>query len=321
MYKGKSKKLLTAALIISALTATACGNSADDSEATSSKEETKATTAESVQSADVSSISISESVADETSTVPDTDTSTDESSDASEPTYSEFDSISPEPSTVKISSDWTDLEFVLNNEVYTLGETTLKDLYDRGWSDCLGWGYDDLVESYGTAQSLEYFEFIREEGSIHINIQPKDNKSVLTALELDNTRFLYKKMLSTNDEYGTVYIIGLTTPGKITFGSSKEEVIDVFGQPDELEEVITDSAEKWLNDFNSRPATSSIYYENKSKTEEPSVDHRNYTEEDFRTEKLTYYSDNKEISFEISNLVGVCKITIRQDKNESFGDN
>ena len=301
MYKGKSKKILTAALIIAALTATACGNSADDSEATSSKEETKATTAESVQSADDSLVSLPDSSVDDTSTITDSDTTliVNESGGASEPTYSEYDSISPEPSTVKISSDWTDLEFVLEDEVYVLGKTTIQEVMDRGWTDTLVDG--DKYDQKANESKVYMNPFFHNSDSVA--------EEVITDILIDNTITMYKRMCYDESSYS---IFNMTLPGKITFGMTADDIIAAYGEPD----VREDLGDKNVPDiyliqaFNSKNTGSSVD-DSKKQSE-----HREYTPDDFKSEKLTYYSDKKELSFEVSDLIGVCKIMIKSDKDQ-----
>lgn len=342
MYKGKL--IIAASIISAALTVTACGNSSDDNSKSSTKAETKATAAGSVESAEESKTeSLAESVTD-TSTVPDTDTTPDSSSAESEPTYSEYDSITPEPSTVKISSDWTDLEFVLDDTVLKLGVSSLGDLWEAHFIDEMNI-YENAMRDQGYSsvnQELPHWQFFKSDnyGAIinldtfaYFNLMPANDgenliqNNVITAFEVDNTSKMYKKF--GGDE---VNMINATVSGKITFGSTTNDIISAYGEP-----AVREDVDSWecLDDYRSysrmlsNPSSSSSFtgstviisgveIQSGKENSEENVIHREYTEEDFHKEIIKYSSGNKEITFVVSDLVGVCKITIKQDVNEEF---
>lgn len=348
MYKGKL--IIAAAIISAALTVTACGNSSDDDNSKSSTmAETKATAAESVESAEESKTeSLAESVTD-TSTVPDTDTTPDSSIAESEPTYSEYDSITPEPSTVKISSDWTDLEFVVDGTVFKLGVSAFGDLWNAHFIDQMN-TYEDAMRKQSDYiplnQELPHWQFFKsdEYGYLsdfdtyaYFSLMPVNDgeiqNNVITAFEVDNTSKLYNKFKGNE-----INMITATVSGKITFGSTADDIITAYGEPDVREDV-----DNWecLDDFRkygkmlSNPSSSSSFtgsktmidgvtyingveVQSEAESNEENVVHREYKEEDFHKEIIKYSSGNKEITFVVSDLVGVCKITIKQDVNEKF---
>ncbi len=347
VYKGKL--IIAAAIISAALTVTACGNSSDDNSKSSTKAETKATAAESVESAEESKTeSLAESVTD-TSTVPDTDMTPDSSVAESETTYSEYDSITPEPSTVKISSDWTDLEFVVDGTVFKLGVSAFGDLWNAHFIDQMN-TYEDAMRKQSDYiplnQELPHWQFFKsdEYGYLsdfdtyaYFSLMPVNDgeiqNNVITAFEVDNTSKLYNKFKGNE-----INMITATVSGKITFGSTADDIITAYGEPDVREDV-----DNWecLDDFRkygkmlSNPSSSSSFtgsktmidgvtyingveVQSEAESNEENVVHREYKEEDFHKEIIKYSSGNKEITFVVSDLVGVCKITIKQDVNEKF---
>lgn len=188
--------------------------------------------------------------------------------------------------TIKISSDWTDLECVFDDEFVKCGETEFKVLMNKGWYD-YGKGLIFTGDHYADLPIGREPFFYRSPGDIS-GSAIKQNSAAVDIHNYDGFSTEYESAVITGffcnatsrylsgQKYPNVYI-----SGGVTFGTPISTVYEMFGQPDSREDI---------GEYLYEPATNY------------SLDSETVTREfkSYPQEKITFVSDDKQLIFVVA---------------------
>ncbi len=262
-----TKKLIsiTAAVMLCA-GLSSCGGSSDDSSSFKSLDDI-ATAAATVDSEDVSQAEESNS----------TD-SVESNADSSSADVSQLSSSG----TIQISADWTDLEFVFDNQKIAINKSTLGDLLGGGWeTDTETEWLADVLDEQMRGDSYTDFTVCKEDYPEHSD---DGMYTSYTSVSVDVATFG-----DTELTFRETYITGfkadiggalnnsaaypnIALQGNISFGSSRDDITAAFGEPMSEEDAEVE-AQLWVEDGDNTVYDSKVMkYENGTKFMELTVD-------------------------------------------------
>jgi hypothetical protein len=267
-----TKKLIsiTAAVMLCAGLAS-CGGSSDESSSSSLKSlEDTAKTAVTIDSEEASQAEESDS---SDSVESDTDSTDSSSADVSQSSSS---------GTIQISADWTDLEFVFDNQKIAINESTLGDLLEGDWkADANSEWLADSLDEQIRGTSFSDFTVCKED---YPEYSDDGMYTSYTSVSVDIATFGYTELTLRE-----TYIIGfkadiggavnnsaaypnIALQGNISFGSSRDDIIAAFGEPLSEEDAEVE-AQLWVEGSDNTVYDSKVMkYENGTKFMELTVD-------------------------------------------------
>lgn len=210
------------------------------------------------------------------------------------------DSSSQIESTIKVSADWKDMEFVLDGKKRQMGKSVLNDFVNDGWIVdstydtffCDEYGVYSLDDSINESQvrwetALDCMKYatdgyIRDYPIVFLNTYSYDYDTSVSwgILPIYYMNYSVESLLGEDEKYADIII-----NGNISFGDSYEKIIESMGEPSKEKETVNDDA--------SIPNT---YRYNKNQKEKKDTT--------VKTKTLYYESDTKGLVFVIDSDIG-----------------
>jgi hypothetical protein len=310
---GKNKKRQAAmiAAVTVVLSLSACGGSSSDSDsgktAATKKSAESAVTTQSADSAESDETSVTDESYDDTSSQ---DSQSDESSSESD-SEDTSDVSSQTQSAAEVAGtaiadnggviDFDFTTISIDGVDYTIGETTLQQIFDAGNlltgdSDWIDW-YRDVIltdEYAGVTLTNSNYSY---GNSLTISIVPTSEDTLYIDSVLGNISLDVSQAMPNNVDYPKVQL-----PNGITFGSTKGEILQAYGTPlsgesaEQAEEVANNSASAAV----SGESISAEEYEKLYGDRADSVDGNN----------VYYKTDKYTIEFEVNEEYGLCAFSV-----------